>query len=43
MDPARLIVAEPAANEALHGRVLGRGFRLTRTLEPRSGSDSNSA
>ncbi|GGX65053.1 hypothetical protein GCM10010510_06380 [Streptomyces anandii JCM 4720] len=28
-DPARLIVAELAANAALHGRVAGRGFRLT--------------
>ncbi|GHD93887.1 hypothetical protein GCM10010508_52410 [Streptomyces naganishii JCM 4654] len=29
LDPARLIVAELAANAALHGRVPGRGFRLT--------------
>ncbi|MFI1534574.1 ATP-binding protein [Streptomyces anandii] len=29
LDPARLIVAELAANAALHGRVAGRGFRLT--------------
>ncbi|MFI5976829.1 ATP-binding protein [Streptomyces sp. NPDC051452] len=28
LDPARLIVAELTANAALHGRVLGRGFRL---------------
>lgn len=27
-DPARLIVAELAANAVLHGRVSGRGFRL---------------
>ncbi|WP_328922275.1 ATP-binding protein [Streptomyces griseoaurantiacus] len=31
-DPAQLIVAELAANAALHGRVPGRGFRLTLTL-----------
>ncbi len=29
LDPARLIVAELAANAALHGRVAGRSFRLT--------------
>ncbi|WP_129307606.1 ATP-binding protein [Streptomyces sp. L2] len=29
LDPARLIVAELAANAALHGRVPGRSFRLT--------------
>ncbi|MET8248860.1 ATP-binding protein [Streptomyces sp. NPDC005202] len=29
MDPARLVVAELAANAALHGRVPGRSFRLT--------------
>ncbi|OIK24787.1 ATP-binding protein [Streptomyces malaysiense] len=28
-DPARLIVAELAANAVLHGRVPGRSFRLT--------------
>ncbi|GGL72856.1 hypothetical protein GCM10010129_15710 [Streptomyces fumigatiscleroticus] len=28
-DPARLVVAELAANAVLHGRVLGRSFRLT--------------
>ncbi len=28
MDPARLIVAELAANAVLHGRVTGRSFRL---------------
>ncbi|WP_229821091.1 MULTISPECIES: ATP-binding protein [Streptomyces] len=28
-DPARLVVAELAANAVLHGRVAGRGFRLT--------------
>lgn len=29
LDPARLVVAELAANAALHGRVPGRSFRLT--------------
>ncbi|MCS0602805.1 ATP-binding protein [Streptomyces sp. LP11] len=29
LDPARLIVAELAANAALHGKVRGRGFRVT--------------
>ena len=29
LDPARLIVAELAANAVLHGRVPGRDFRLT--------------
>ncbi|MFI7505037.1 ATP-binding protein [Streptomyces sp. NPDC049687] len=29
LDPARLLVAELAANAALHGRVPGRSFRLT--------------
>ncbi|MGW1049294.1 ATP-binding protein [Streptomyces sp. NPDC001118] len=29
LDPAELIVAELAANAATHGRVTGRGFRLT--------------
>lgn len=29
MDPARVVVAELAANAALHGRVPGRSFRLT--------------
>ncbi|MGW1778881.1 ATP-binding protein [Streptomyces sp. NPDC002143] len=29
LDPARLIVAELAANAVLHGRVPGRSFRLT--------------
>ncbi|MFE1292656.1 ATP-binding protein [Streptomyces sp. NPDC058751] len=28
-DPARLVVAELAANAVLHGRVPGRSFRLT--------------
>ncbi|WP_320783184.1 ATP-binding protein [Streptomyces sp. CRN 30] len=28
LDPARLVVAELAANAALHGHVSGRGFRL---------------
>ncbi|MFJ8198080.1 ATP-binding protein [Streptomyces sp. NPDC096152] len=32
LDPARLIVAEFAANAALHGRVPGRSFRLTLTV-----------
>jgi anti-sigma regulatory factor (Ser/Thr protein kinase) len=32
LDPARLIVAELAANAALHGRVPGRSFRLTLSL-----------
>ncbi|MEU6555757.1 ATP-binding protein [Streptomyces sp. NPDC046915] len=32
LDPARLIVAELAANAALHGRVPGRSFRLALTL-----------
>src|SRR5690606_40158832 len=32
VDPARLIVAELAANAARHGRVPGRGFRLTLTV-----------
>ncbi|MFI9262327.1 ATP-binding protein [Streptomyces sioyaensis] len=31
-DPARLLVAELAANAVLHGRVPGRSFRLTLTL-----------
>ncbi|MFI1074094.1 ATP-binding protein [Streptomyces puniciscabiei] len=29
LDPAELIVAELAANAAIHGRVAGRDFRLT--------------
>ncbi|AVV41171.1 hypothetical protein C6376_06650 [Streptomyces sp. P3] len=29
VDPARLVVAELAANAVLHGRVPGRSFRLT--------------
>ncbi|MFJ7969271.1 ATP-binding protein [Streptomyces sp. NPDC096324] len=29
LDPARLVVAELAANAVLHGRVPGRSFRLT--------------
>lgn len=29
MDPARLVIAELAANAVLHGRVPGRSFRLT--------------
>ncbi|WP_399029958.1 ATP-binding protein [Streptomyces sp. 15-116A] len=32
LDPARLIVAELAANAAVHGRVAGRSFRLTLTV-----------
>ncbi|MEU8650790.1 ATP-binding protein [Streptomyces sp. NPDC048737] len=32
MDPARLVVAELAANAALHGRVPGRSFRLGLTV-----------
>ncbi len=32
LDPARLIVAELAANAAVHGRVPGRSFRLTLTV-----------
>ncbi|MFJ9664156.1 ATP-binding protein [Streptomyces sp. NPDC101219] len=32
LDPARLIVAELAANAARHGRVPGRGFRLALTV-----------
>ncbi|WP_436940680.1 ATP-binding protein [Streptomyces sp. SudanB66_2053] len=31
-DPARLIVAELAANAAVHGRVQGRSFRLALSL-----------
>lgn len=31
LDPARLIVAELAANAAVHGRVPGRSFRLALT------------
>jgi anti-sigma regulatory factor (Ser/Thr protein kinase) len=34
LDPARLIVAELAANAAVHGRVPGRSFRLTLTVVP---------
>lgn len=34
VDPARLIVAELAANAVLHGRVPGRSFRLTLTVMP---------
>jgi anti-sigma regulatory factor (Ser/Thr protein kinase) len=34
LDPARLIVAELAANAALHGRVPGRSFRLALTVVP---------
>ncbi|MFH8533895.1 ATP-binding protein [Streptomyces tendae] len=33
-DPARLIVAELATNAALHGRVLGRSFRLALSVVP---------
>ena len=33
-DRARLVVAELAANAALHGRVPGRNFRLTLTVSP---------
>ncbi|GAA3298566.1 ATP-binding protein [Streptomyces cinereospinus] len=32
LDPARLIVAELAANAAVHGRVRGRSFRLGLTV-----------
>ncbi|MFD7701933.1 ATP-binding protein [Streptomyces caelestis] len=32
LDPARLIVAELAANAVVHGRVPGRSFRLTLTV-----------
>lgn len=32
--PARLIVAELAANAVLHGRVPGRNFRLTLAVLP---------
>lgn len=32
LDPARLIVAELAANAVLHGRVTGRSFRLGLTV-----------
>nr|WP_308432562.1 ATP-binding protein [Streptomyces echinoruber] len=32
LDPARLIVAELAANAVLHGRVPGRSFRLALTV-----------
>ncbi|MEU7466964.1 ATP-binding protein [Streptomyces sp. NPDC044984] len=32
LDPARLIVAELAANAAVHGHVPGRGFRLVLTV-----------
>ncbi|MER5839785.1 ATP-binding protein [Streptomyces prasinus] len=32
LDPARLIVAELATNAVVHGRVPGRGFRLTLTV-----------
>ncbi|MET7852353.1 ATP-binding protein [Streptomyces avermitilis] len=35
LDPARLIVAELAANAALHGRVPGRSFRLTLSVTAR--------
>ncbi|MES9518983.1 ATP-binding protein [Streptomyces capoamus] len=34
-DPARLIVAELTANAVLHGRVPGRGFRLTLSVTER--------
>jgi Anti-sigma regulatory factor (Ser/Thr protein kinase) len=37
LDPARHVVAELAANAALHGRVPGRSFRLTLSvLAPRT-------
>ncbi|MFI2378112.1 ATP-binding protein [Streptomyces sp. NPDC018964] len=32
LDPARLVVAELATNAVVHGRVPGRGFRLTLTV-----------
>lgn len=35
LDPARLIVAELAANAIVHGRVPGRSFRLGLTLTAR--------
>ncbi|MET9720770.1 ATP-binding protein [Streptomyces rochei] len=34
LDPARLVVAELAANAALHGRVPGRSFRLALSVVP---------
>ncbi|WP_159771288.1 ATP-binding protein [Streptomyces sp. HM190] len=34
LDPARLVVAELAANAASHGRVLGRSFRLALEVTP---------
>ncbi|MEW2403976.1 ATP-binding protein [Streptomyces sp. NPDC046862] len=34
LDPARLVVAELAANAALHGCVPGRSFRLALALTP---------
>lgn len=33
LDPARLVVAELAANAVLHGRVPGRSFRLTLSFD----------
>ncbi|MFI2426221.1 ATP-binding protein [Streptomyces sp. NPDC018955] len=36
-DRAEQIVAEPAANAALHGRVQGRDFRLTLPHNPTAG------
>lgn len=37
LERAELVVAEPAANAVLHGRVPGRCFRLTLTLGPAAG------
>ncbi|RDS63150.1 ATP-binding protein [Streptomyces sp. M7] len=34
LDPARLLVAELAANAVLHGHVPGRSFRLTLAVVP---------
>ncbi|RZB15026.1 ATP-binding protein [Streptomyces sp. F001] len=34
---AEIVVAELAANAVLHGRVPGRGFRLTLVFEPSAG------
>nr|WP_324604409.1 ATP-binding protein [Streptomyces sp. HGB0020] len=34
LDPARLVVAELAANAVLHGRVRGRSFRLALSFAP---------
>jgi anti-sigma regulatory factor (Ser/Thr protein kinase) len=34
LDPARLVVAELAANAVMHGRVPGRSFRLALSVVP---------